>query len=110
MKAKKKLNHDDLDDKFKAYDVARTAAKEAATEQADLGAEIKEILEASETDYVDSPQYTCSYKQDKDTEKDAFDEEAFHASQPAAYTLYRKFVKKTVKPGSKKLIVTLKGE
>lgn len=113
----KKANVAKLEHLFSDYDKARAEAKEAAKTQAELSTEIKEIL--GDTEEVDTPRFVTTYKCDKDKEVESFDEEAFETKDPKGYArwqtmveetekLRKKFVKKTVVKGARKLIIVRK--
>lgn len=110
-----------FDKLFEAYDQARAKAKEAKTEQDELNQEIKAKLEAEKLDAVDAVEYTCTYKYEKDKETEVFDEEKFAEKDPKKYQQYvelmeemkaitKKYTKKQVTKGARKLIITRKNE
>jgi len=110
-----------FDKLFDEYDKARTKAKEAKTEQDELNTEIKQQLEAKKLEEVDSPTFTCLYKFEKDKETEAFDEEKFAEKDPKGHAQYKglldeikrltkKYTKKVVSKGARKLIITRKNE
>lgn len=106
---------------FEAYDKARAKAKEAKSEQDDLNAEIKQQLEAKKLDTVESTEFVCVYKFEKDKEVEVFDEEKFAENDPKKYKQYtelmeemkaitKKYTKKSITKGARKLIITRKNE
>lgn len=108
-----------FDQLFAEYDVARTKAKEAKSEQEELNADIKAQLEAKKLDEVDSPEWTCLYKYEKDKETEVFDEDKFAEKDPKKYKQYidlmaemklitKKYTKKSISKGARKLIITRK--
>lgn len=110
-----------FDKLFNEYDQARGKAKEATTEQAELNAEIKALLEEKKLDAVDSLEFMCTYKFDKDKETEVFDEEKFALKDPKKFAQYtelmeemkaitKKYTKKVTTKGARKLIITRKNQ
>lgn len=108
-----------FDNLFDEYDKARAKAKEAQNEQDDLKTEIKSRLEAQKLEEVDSIEFTCVYKFEKDKETEVFDEETFAEKEPKKYNMYlavkkdmekimKKYVKKEKAKGARKLLITRK--
>lgn len=108
-----------FDKLFEEYDKVRAKAKEAKDEQADLNTEIKQKLEAQKLDEVDSVEFKCVYKFEKDSETEVFDEEKFAEKDPKKYKQYvdlmeemkaitKKYTKKVKTKGARKLIITRK--
>jgi FMN phosphatase YigB (HAD superfamily) len=108
-----------LDKLFVEYDRVRALAKESDREQKELAGTIKARLEAEKLDSVDTSEYVCTYKFDKDKENEVFDEEKFQKKDPKNYEHYvavmeeikaltKKYTKIQVTPGARKLIVTRK--
>ncbi len=115
----KKANKVNIETLLEQYDKARSEAKDAETKAKDLNAEIKLTLGATEE--VDTPEYVCTYKFDKDKEIESFDAEKFEEKDPKGFKAYlgmldkadklaKKYTKKTVVPGARKLIVVRKNE
>jgi len=114
-----KLSGKKLDELYEAYDKARRDAKEAEATKTDAADEIKkqlgDIEEASTTNYI------VTYKHDKDREVESFDEEKFAEKDPKGYDVYltmvdkiatltKRYTKKTVVKGARKLVVTATAE
>lgn len=109
----KKLTFDEL---FVAYEKARIEAKEATTIQDAMKAEIKERLEEKKLDEVDSEEFVCTYKFDKD--KETVDTAALKKNKK----VYAEFVALTEKigaieakflvskPGARRLVIKRKNE
>lgn len=106
---------------FAEYDCARAQAKEADQAKTELGDEIKARLDAEKLDAVDEVDFLCVYKYEKDKEVEVFDEETFAKKEPKKYADYqqmqedmkwlaKKYTKKRVVKGARKLIVTRKNE
>lgn len=102
---------------FEEYANARTEAQIHTKIQEAVKVEIKERLEKQDLDEVDSVDFTCLYRYEKD--KEVFDEELFEKKDPKKYaqylemqeeikTLTKKYTKKA--KGARKLIVTRKNE
>jgi hypothetical protein len=102
----KKLDAKKLNQLFRDYDIARSEAKGATADQAEINKQIKELL--GDTTKADTPDYICTFMKDKDGQVEVFDEEGFKKKQPAAYKLYRKFCKMEKTEGVRKLVVTAK--
>lgn len=110
-----------IEKKFEEYDKARAIAKEAKAQQDELGDSIKAELAAKKLDEVDGVDYRCVYKFEKDKETDVFDEEKFAEKDPKKYKQYielmdemkaitKKYTKKQITKGARKLIITRKNE
>lgn len=106
---------------FAEYDCARAQAKEADKAKTELADEIKSRLEAEKLDAVDEVDFLCVYKYEKDKEIEVFDEEKFAEKEPKKYADYqqmqedmkrlaKKYTKKSIQKGARKLIVTRKNE
>jgi len=111
---KPKLSGRTLDKLYEAYDNARRTAKEADNAKKDAADEIKTLL--GETQEASTPNYIVTYKYDKDTETEVFDEERFMLKDSNGYQAYqkllnkieqicKKYTKKVVTKGARKLIV-----
>ena len=114
-----KLSGRTLDKLYEAYDEARRTAKEAEQSKTDAGNEIKELL--GETQEASTPNYVVTYKYDKDREVEVFDEDKFAENDTKGYLKYqnmleeiakitKKYTKKTVVKGARKLVVTAVAE
>ncbi len=117
----KKIDPKAINKLFRDYDEARGDAKDATTKADELNKEIKARLVDADADEVDTTEYVCTYKCDKDKTVTSFDEEGFAAKNPAQYAKYqemqadlvkiaKKYTKTTTVPGARKLIVTRKEE
>jgi hypothetical protein len=110
-----------FDKLFEEYDIARAKAKQAKAQQEDLNEEIKGLLEEKKLDEVDSVDFTCIYKFEKDKETEVFDEVKFAEKEPKKFKQYidlmnemklitKKYTKKVTTKGARKLIITRKNE
>ena len=101
------------------YDVARAKANEAARAAAGLNQALKNAL--GDTTEVDTPEYICTYKYDKDRSIEVFDAEKFEQKDPKGFakytaalelaaTLAKKFTTTKSEKGARKLCVTLKNQ
>lgn len=108
-----------FDTLFEKYDKARAEAKDAKARQEDLNAEIKSRLEEKKLEEIDSADFVCLYKFEKDKETEVFDADLFAEKEPKKYKLYvavkkdmeklmKKYVKKETVKGARKLIITRK--
>ena len=115
MAKSKKLNTRNLDELYQAYDKARSDAKEAEAIKVEAADTIKELL--GETQEASTPNYVVTYKYDKDKEVESFDQEKFEEKDPKGYKLWqsivekaeamaKKYTKKTIVKGTRKLVVT----
>lgn len=108
-----------LDKLYEAYDEARRTAKEADAAKSDAAYEIKQLL--GETEEASTPNYTVTYKYDKDSEREVFDGAHFEEKDPKGYTQYqnhldsaaklaKKYTKTEIVKGARKLVVTALAE
>lgn len=115
----KKISVGNLNKLYEEYDEARRNAKEADTIKKDAADEIKKLL--GTTEEASTPDYIVTYKYDKDSETDVFDEEKFAEKEPKKYTEYlsylddikritKKYTKQVTVKGARKLIVTALAE
>lgn len=115
----KKISVGNLNKLYQEYDQARRDAKEAETVKKDAADEIKKLL--GETEEASTPDYIVTYKYDKDRENEVFDEEKFEEKDPKGYVKYqgllkdietacKKYTKKVVVKGARKLVVTAVAE
>lgn len=110
-----------FDKMFRGYDKARAAVKDAEAIKLEYSDEIKKALEKNKLDAVDSVEYLCVYKFDKDKESEVFDEVKFAEKDPKKYQQYtdlmeemkaitKKYTKTVVAKGARRLIITRKNE
>lgn len=110
-----------LEKLFPLYDKARADAKETKALQENLGEEIKKLLETKKLEEVDTDQFKCVYKFEKDKETEIFDQEKFAEKDPKKYKQYldltkemavitKKYTKKVAVKGARKLLITRKNE
>ncbi len=113
--AKNKFTTKDLDNLYQIYDKARLDAKEAEADKKEAAEAIKEKLGATEE--ASTKNYVVTYKYDKDKEVEEFDEALFEQKEPKKHAemvslqaeierLKKKYVKKTIVKGTRKLVVT----
>jgi hypothetical protein len=117
--AKVKLSGKKLDELYEAYDLARREAKEAEAAKKDAGEEIKVLL--GDVQEANTSNYFVTYRYDKDREDEVFDEEKFAEKDPKKFAQYqqyleeikaltKKYTKKIITKGARKLIVTATAE
>ena len=110
-----------LEKLFDKYDLARAKAKDAEVEKKEASDEIKATLEKEKLEIADTPSFMCVYKFEKDKEVEVFDEEKFAEKEPVKFKQYqalleemkkiaKKYTKKSVVKGARKLLVTRKNE
>jgi len=114
-----KISVGNLNKLYEEYDDARRNAKEAEGIKKDAADEIKKLL--GNTEEASTPDYIVTYKYDKDSESEVFDEEKFAEKDPKKYAEYQQFLEdikritkkytKTVTvKGARKLVVTAVAE
>lgn len=115
----KAISVGNLNKLYEEYDTARRDAKEAELVKKDAADEIKKLLGATEE--ASTPDYIVTYKYDKDSEEEVFDEEKFQEKDPRGYKAYqamvddihvlcKKYTKKVTIKGARKLNVVAVAE